>query len=82
MVAVEVIYAESRFRGAFGSMCKCLQIKFWPLSHGRHKGNSVEKYHQFLNKKQAIAGQDSGSHDVFIRNRKKISVSVEQHPNR
>ena len=70
MVLVVVLDADIRFRGAFKEMCSCLQMTFWPLARGDHKRNSVEKYHQFLNKTQAIAGKYYGSHDVFIRNSK------------
>jgi len=35
------------------------------LARGNHKGNSVEKYHPFLNKTQMIVGQDT-----FVKNSK------------
>ena len=49
-------------------MCKSLQIKFWPLASVNNKGNSVEKYHRFLNKTQSIVGQDRVSHDKMTQN--------------
>ena len=49
-------------------MCRFLQIKLWTLACVNNKGNSVENYHLFLNKTQAITGQYFGSHDVFIQN--------------
>ena len=74
MVAVVVVDSDSRLRSAFEEMCKCLKIKFWPLARGNHKGNSVEKYHRFLNKTQYISGKYSGTHDVFIQNIKNFSM--------
>ena len=75
MVSVVIIDTDNRPRGAFEEMCKFLQIIFWPLSRVNHKGNSVEKYHHFLNKTQAIAGQDCVRHDVFIVNAKTSQYS-------
>ena len=43
MVAVVVVDADSNFLHLFEEMCKSLGFKFWPLSRGNHKGNSVEK---------------------------------------
>ena len=51
-------------------MCTTLGIIYWPLARGNHKGISIEKYHCFLNKTQAIAGQDRRTHDVFLHNTK------------
>ena len=51
-------------------MYNFLQITFRPLLHGNNKGNIIEKYYRFLSKKQAIAGQDCVSHDVFTQNTK------------
>ena len=70
MEAVVVLDSDSRFRGVFEEMCKCLQITLWNLARGNHKENSVEKYHRFLNNTQAIVGQDYGGRDVFIQNEK------------
>ena len=39
--SVVVVDVESRFRGAFEEMCKCLQMKFSILARGNHKGNIV-----------------------------------------
>ena len=49
-------------------MCKLLKLTFWPLSRGNHKGNSVERYHRFLNKTQTISGQNRGTYEVFHQN--------------
>ena len=49
-------------------MCEILKITLWPLSWGNHKGNSVERYHRFLNKTQTIIGQDRGTHHTFVQN--------------
>ena len=70
MVAILVVDADSRFLGAFEAMCKILRITFWPLARGNHKGLGVEKFHRFLNKTQAIAGQDRDNHEVFLQNTK------------
>ena len=43
-------------------MCSALGFLFWPLARGNHKGNSVEKYHKFLNKTQTIVSADTGTH--------------------
>ena len=50
MVAVVVVDADSKFLDLFKAMCVALDIVFWPLSRGNHKGLSVERYHRFLNK--------------------------------
>ena len=80
MVSVLVVDTGSRFRGAFEGMCKCLQIIFCNLAHVNHKGNSVEKYHRILNKTQDNEGQDHGSHDILIKNKKSL-VCMEHQPN-
>ena len=66
MVTVVSVDADSRFRSTFEAMCKLLKLTFWPLSRRNHKGNSVERYHRFLNK--TISGQDRGTHEVFHQN--------------
>ena len=70
MVAVVVVDADSKFLNDFKTMCDVLKITFWPLSRGNHKGNSVERYHRFLNKTQTIVGQDRGTHHTFLQNMK------------
>ena len=40
IIAVVVVDADIRFRGAFGEMCKFFQIKFCPLERRNHKGNT------------------------------------------
>ena len=70
MCSVVVIDDGSSFKSVFIAMCDCLRIVYWCLSRGNHKGNSVERYHRFLNKTQAIAGNDRGTHDVYIQNAK------------
>ena len=74
MVAVSVLDTDSQFRGIFEEICNSLQIKSWPLSRVNHKQKSVENYHRFLNKTQAIAGQDFGNNDIFIQNAKHHSM--------
>ena len=72
MVSVVVIDDGSSFKGVFIKMCTKLGVTYWCLSRGNHKGNSVEKYHRFLNKTQAISGNDRGTHDVCILNAKTV----------
>ena len=55
MVDMVVVDADSQFCSTFEAMYKVLNITLWPLAHGNHKGNSVEKYHRFLNKTQTIS---------------------------
>ena len=70
IVAVVVVNADSKFLHLFEEICKAIGFKFWPLSRSNHKGNSVEKYHRFLNKTQTIVGQDQDSHHSFTENSK------------
>ena len=70
MVAVVVVDADSKFLKEFEQMCKALGMIFWTLARGNHIGNSVEKYHCFLNKTQTIVGQDRSTHETFIQNAK------------
>ena len=70
MCSVVVVDDGSSFKNVFMDMCKRLGLTYWVLSRGNHKGNSVERYHRFLNKTQAIAGNDRGTHDVYIQNAK------------
>ena len=70
MVTILVVDAGSWFKNIFKYMCAALGIIHWPLARGYHKGMSVEKYHCFLNKTQAISGQDRGIHDIFLQNSK------------
>ena len=68
MVAVVVVDANSLFRSTFEAICKLLKLTLWPLSRKKHRGNSIERYHRFLNKKQTISGQDRGAHEGFHQN--------------
>ena len=68
--AIVVVDDGSSFKGAFKTMCEQLKITFWALSRGNHKGLSVERYHRYLNKTQAIVGNDRGTHKTFIQNAK------------
>ena len=45
-------------------------ILIWPLSRGNQKGNSVERYHRFLNKTQTISGENRRTREVFHQNMK------------
>ena len=49
-------------------MCKHLKLTYWALSRGNHKGMSVEHYHRFLNKTQAIMGNDKNTHLTYLQN--------------
>ena len=40
----------------------------------------MEKYRRFINKTQAIAGQDCGNHDVFIQNAKTYQYAWNSSP--
>ena len=81
MCSVVVIDDGSSFKGVFILMCTKLGITYWCLSRGNHRGNSVERYHRFLNKTQAIAGNDRVTHDVYLQNAKKnIPIRMEQCP--
>ena len=44
MCSVVVVDAESKFQATFKDMCAKLNIMFWPLARGNHKGLSVERY--------------------------------------
>jgi len=68
MCSVVVVDDGSTFKHVFKLMCEALSIIYWCLSRGNHRGNSVERYHRFLNKTQAIAGNDRGTHQVYIQN--------------
>ena len=50
MVLVVVVDANSKFLNLFQDMCQRQDFIVWPLARRNHKGNSVEKYHRFLNK--------------------------------
>ena len=58
IVVVVVVDTDSKLLGTFKAVCSTLKINFWPLARGNHKDNSVKQYHRFLNKTQAIVGQD------------------------
>ena len=70
MCAVLVVDEGSNFKSVFQEMCSILKITCWPLARGNHKGLGVEKYHRFLNKTQAIVGNDRGTHETFVQNAK------------
>ena len=70
MVSVVLVDIDIWLQVAFGVLCKFLQITFMILECGNHKGNSVEKYHRFVNKTQSIAEQDHGSNYIFFQNAK------------
>ena len=67
---VEIIAVESGswFKRIFKDMCTSLGIIYQLLVHEDNKGTRVEKYHHFLNKTHAIAGQDRGTHYIFLHN--------------
>ena len=66
MCSVVVIDDGSSFKSVFMSMCTSLDITYWCLYRGKHKGNSVDRCHQFINKIQATAGNDRGTHEVYL----------------
>ena len=66
MCSVLIIDNRRSFKGLFIIMGEALDLKYWCLSWGNHKGKSVERFHIFLNKTQAIAGDDLSMHNVNI----------------
>ena len=80
MVVILIIDADSRFKSIFKDMCAVLGIIYWPLAFGNQKSMSVEKYHLFLNKIQAIAGQYRDTHDVFLRHAKTSQYACNSAP--
>ena len=70
MCSMVVIDDGSTFKSVFILMCTELKTNFWCLSRGNHRGNSVERYHRFRNKTQAIAGTDRGTHFVILQTAK------------
>ena len=70
MVAVVVVDADSKFLHLLKEICQALGFRFWPLSRGNHRGNSVEGYHTFLNKTQTIIGEDRDTQQSFMENSK------------
>ena len=77
MCSMVVIDDGSTFKSVFILMCTALKINFWYLSRGNHRSNSVERYHRFLNKTQAIAGTDRGTHSVILQNAKNLPIRLE-----
>ena len=70
MCLVAVIDDGSLFKNVFMNMCTSLDITYWYLSRGNHKGNLVEHYHWFLNMTQAIVGNNRGTHKFYLQNAK------------
>ena len=70
IVAILIVNVESWFKSVFKDMYAAPGIIYCTLTRGNYKGTSVEKYHRFLNKTQVIAGQDRGTHGVFLQNAK------------
>ena len=58
MCSVVVIDDGSPFKGIFVTMCTKLKPNYWCLAQGNHRGNSVEKYHRYLDKTQSTTGND------------------------
>ena len=69
-IAVIVVDADSLFFNDFQNMCTILQIHFWTLSWGNHKGNITLQYHRFLNKTHKIWGNNCGTYQWFLENAK------------
>ncbi len=67
MCAVIVVDDGSTFKSEFESMCNILKLHLWPLARGNHKGNSVERYHRYLNKVMTIQGNALGTNNNFHR---------------
>ena len=75
MCSVVVIDDGYTFKSVFVGMCTSLNINHWCLSRGNHRGSSVERYHRFLNKIQAINGNNRGTHDIYTQNTKTIQYA-------
>ena len=67
---VVVFDADIKFRSIFEEMFNALNIHFWLLAQGNHKGLLFERYHHYLNKTQTIAEKDRGTHLSILRNAK------------
>ena len=80
MCSVVVIDDGISFTGVFILMCTKLGITYWCLSQGNHRSNSVERCHRFLNKAQAIVGNDRGTHNVYLQNAKTSQYSWNSTP--
>ena len=66
MCSVVAIAGGGSFKNVLMDMCKKLGLTYWVLSSGNHEENSVKHYYWFLNKTQAIVGNNRGTHDVYI----------------
>jgi len=73
MVSVVVVDTDSKFLNLFQDMCQQLDF-FWSLAQGNHKGNSVEKYHRFLNKTQTIVGADMRTQFFLLRTPNPLNI--------
>ena len=51
MCYIVVVDAGSLFKGIFMVMYNALYLIYRCLSRGNHRGSSVERYHQFINKR-------------------------------
>ena len=74
MVALVLVDADRRFRGAFEEMFKCLQITFWNLARGNHRINSVEKYHRFFKKHNLSQDKIVGAMVYLSKTQKHLSI--------
>ena len=70
MCSVMVIADSIPFKGVFIIMCGTLKLNYWCLSRGNHRGNSVELYHHFLDKTQAIIWNNRDTHTIILKNTK------------
>ena len=50
MVEILVVDADSKFKNISKDICAALEIIYWTLVCGNHKGTSIEKYQHFINK--------------------------------
>ena len=70
MCSVVTIDEGSTFKGVFIVMCIKLKTNYWCMERRNHRSNLVERYHRYLNKTQAIAGNDQCTNIVIIQNAK------------
>jgi hypothetical protein len=61
-----VVNADSKFLGAFESMCRLLGLRLHAAARANHKAILVERFFRSLNKAVAIATNDRGTNDVFV----------------
>ena len=80
MVAILVIDTSSRFKSILKRYVRSSGDSILSSCTRELKKTSVEKYHRFINKTQAIVGQDKGTHDAFLQNTKTSKYTWNSNP--